>query len=288
MEKKDLLKKEDFQIFLDKNIKKILFIGGSDTGKTTLLKDIANFLFEKGKDVFIFDCDIGQSHVGPPTTVGYAKLKEKIEDFYLNPEKFYFVGAVTPASSIVEFLTGIFKIYRYLEDKNGKVLIDTTGYIRDRNAISLKIHKIEILKPDFVILLERDNELEEIVKFLLFSTIKYVRIKVENLPSKNMEERAFYRKMRFSQYFQNLQEIELDLNNVSVKMINFKNIDKFSDILNIDFKDFLCSLKNEFFEDVSLGIIKTKEKDRIKILAPKDNLKGLNIKGITISNFLVF
>ncbi|MCX7916877.1 MAG: Clp1/GlmU family protein [bacterium] len=286
MEKFEILKKEEFEIFLKNGIKKILFIGGSDTGKTTLIKDIANFLFENNKDVFIFDCDIGQSHIGPPTTIGYAKLKEKIgDDFYLKPEKFYFTGTVSPSFSIINFLTGVIKINKYLEGKRGKILIDTTGYIKDKTAISLKINKIEIIQPDLVILLEKENELEEIVEFLKFTKIIYKRITVKDLPIKNMEERANYRKMRFSQYFENTKEIILELDKISIKIINFKNISKFNEIFNFDLKRVLCSLKNEFFEDISLGIIKQQENRKLIILVPEE-IDIKKIKGITISNFL--
>ena len=281
MEKIELLKEEDLKIILSKNIKKILFIGGTDTGKTTLIKDIANFLYEK-EDVYIFDCDIGQSHVGPPTTIGYAKIENKIENFYLNPEKFYFVGSITPSSAIIEFITGIIKIDRYLNEKEGKILIDTTGYIKDEIALSLKINKIEILRPDFVILLEKENELKRIEIFLNHTDIKYKKIKVENLPVKNIEERANYRKMIFFEYFNNLKIIDLNINEISVKILNFK----ISDFLNTDLKGRICSLRNEFFEDFTLGIINKIENEKIEIFVPQKNLNYRKIKGIVISGLI--
>lgn len=285
MEGIEILKKEEFESFLRKEIKKVIFIGGSDTGKTTLIKNIANFLFQNKEEVFIFDCDIGQSHIGPPTTIGYAKLKERIgDDFYLNPDKFYFVGSVTPSLAIVEFLTGVFKIFQYLNNKKGKILVDTTGYIRDKLAISFKINKILILKPDLVILLERENELDEIVEFLKFTPVEYKRIKIKDIPFKSAEDRANYRKKRFIQYFQNFKEIDIDINKISVRILNFKT--NFLDILKMDLKNFLCSLKNEFFEDISLGIVKKNEREKLKILIP-EKTKIEKIKGITISNFLM-
>lgn len=287
MEKIEILKREEFEFFLKEEIRKIIFIGGSDTGKTTLIKDVANFLFKNKKDVYIFDCDVGQSHVGPPTTIGYAKLKEELkDDFYLKPDKFYFVGAVAPSFSLIDFLTGVIIIDRYIEKEKGKILIDTTGYIRDKIAISLKINKIEILKPDFVILLERENELEEIIEFLKLTKIGFKRIKVENLPSKNMEDRANYRKMRFLQYFQNFKEIFLNLENLSIKLINFKNLNSFSDIFNMDLNGFLCSLKNDDFEDITLGIIKERVDKKIKVIVPSE-VEIDEVKGITISSFLL-
>jgi polynucleotide 5'-hydroxyl-kinase GRC3/NOL9 len=281
MEKIELLKEEDLKIILSKNIKKILFIGGTNTGKTTLIKDIANFLYEK-EDVYIFDCDIGQSHVGPPTTIGYAKVENKIENFYLNPEKFYFVGSITPSSAIIEFITGIIKIDRYLNEKRGKILIDTTGYIKDEIALSLKINKIEILRPDFVILLEKENELKRIEFFLNHTDIKYKKIKVENLPVKNIEERANYRKTIFFEYFNNLKIIDLNINEISVKILNFK----ISDFLNTDLKGRICSLRNEIFEDFTLGIINKIENEKIEILVPQKNLNYRKIKGMVISGLI--
>ena len=150
MKKIDLLNDEELEVLKSDKIKKILFIGGSDTGKTTLIKNIANYLFKEGIEIFIFDCDIGQSHVGPPTTIGYAKVKNLIEEFYFEPEKFYFVGSVTPATCVIEFLTGISKMNNLISKEKGKILIDTTGYIKDRLAIFLKIHKIEIIMPEFL------------------------------------------------------------------------------------------------------------------------------------------
>jgi polynucleotide 5'-kinase involved in rRNA processing len=146
----------------------------------------------------------------------------------------------------------------------------------------LKINKIEILKPDFVILLEKENELKRIEIFLNHTDIKYKKIKVENLPVKNIEERANYRKTIFLEYFNNLKIIELNLNEISVKILNFK----ISDFLNTDLKGRICSLRNEIFEDFTLGIINKIENEKIEILVPQKNLNYRKIKGIVISGLI--
>jgi len=143
----------------------------------------------------------------------------------------------------------------------------------------LKINKIEILKPDFVILLEKENELKGIEIFLKHTDIKYKKIKVENLPVKNIEERANYRKTIFFEYFNNLKIIELNLNEISVKILNFK----ISDFLNTDWEGRICSLRNEFFEDFTLGIINKIENEKIEVLIPEKNLTCEKIRGIIIS-----
>jgi len=282
MEKIDLLNNDELEILKTDEIKKILFIGGSDTGKTTLIKKIANYLFKEGIDIFIFDCDIGQSHVGPPTTIGYAKVKNLIDEFYLEPEKFYFTGSVTPATCIIEFLTGITKINNSISRKKGKILIDTTGYIKDKLAIFLKIHKIEIIMPEIVVLIERENELEEIKKFLAYTEIKFLNIKLsENLPVKTIEERAKYRNEIFKKYFSNKREFELDINKVSIKFLNFKNTTEAKERINLC--GYLCSLKNKSLQDICLGIIESVNENKIKIIIPEKDIN--EISGITISNF---
>ena len=48
-----------------------LVLGAADTGKTTLAEAIARRAASSGP-VGVIDADIGQSHIGPPTTVGWA------------------------------------------------------------------------------------------------------------------------------------------------------------------------------------------------------------------------
>lgn len=287
MEEINLLKKEVCEIFKSKKINKILFIGGSDTGKTTLIKNIANFLFEE-ENIFIFDCDVGQSHVGPPTTIGYAKLKDKIDDFYLEADKFYFVGSITPSNSIIEFITGVSFINQFINKEKGKILIDTTGYVKNRLAISLKIKKIEILQPDYIILLEKETELEEIERFLKFSEIKYTKLKVKDIPLKSMEERALYRKNIFLKYFGNVKKIVLNLEEISIKMTNLRGIYKISDIKNINLIGSLCGLKKDLYNYICLGIISEMKNSLIKIFIPdRIDINFKSIKSISLSNFFL-
>jgi len=59
---------------------KCLLLGASDTGKTTLAAAIAKRVASACPVGFV-DADIGQSHIGPPTTVGWALVEEPATDF---------------------------------------------------------------------------------------------------------------------------------------------------------------------------------------------------------------
>src|SRR5918999_822328 len=50
-----------------------MVIGEGDTGKTTLVTALANALVERGFRVAVLDADLGQSEIGPPTTIGLGR-----------------------------------------------------------------------------------------------------------------------------------------------------------------------------------------------------------------------
>lgn len=285
MEKFKLLKDDEIEIIKRKDIKKILLIGGSDTGKTTLIMDIANILIKGKNKVFIIDSDVGQSHIGPPTTIGIAEIKNGVSNISkIKEDEIYFVGSITPSGNILGMITGIKKMSNYRW--KGKLLIDTTGYINDPLAIYLKIHKIEILKPDLVILLEKGNELELIKKFIKFSSVNLINIKVpEIIPSKSMEERANYRKRKFIEYFKNSREEKIEFDNLSIKIIGFRYIKQLEEIFSLNLKGALVSFFDKEFKDISLGLILDKNEKCLKIATPLRNFS--EIKGITISNFFL-
>ncbi|MCK5286431.1 MAG: hypothetical protein KAJ59_01330, partial [Thermodesulfovibrionia bacterium] len=52
----------------------IMVMGNSDTGKTTLIECIADLLAQ-GTTVGIVDLDMGQSHIGLPTTIAWGKIQ---------------------------------------------------------------------------------------------------------------------------------------------------------------------------------------------------------------------
>ena len=48
----------------------VLVIGATDAGKSTFCRFLADVALAKGCKVACVDADIGQSQIGPPTTIG--------------------------------------------------------------------------------------------------------------------------------------------------------------------------------------------------------------------------
>src|SRR2546429_86573 len=55
-----------------------LILGTSDTGKTFLTARLAAALAARGERVAVVDADVGQSEIGPPTTVGLGRVSRAL------------------------------------------------------------------------------------------------------------------------------------------------------------------------------------------------------------------
>ncbi|ACV25223.1 GTPase or GTP-binding protein-like protein [Methanocaldococcus fervens AG86] len=195
---------------------KILIVGGIDSGKTTLTTFLANELLNLGFKVAIIDCDIGQKSILPPATISLAFLEENFSNLCeIKPHKSYFVGSTSPIQFFGEMITGTKLLCDYAEDKADVIIIDTTGLISNSGA-DLKRMKIEAVKPDIVIALQKRNELNHILK-PFENKIKIFYLKVyEYAKSFNRDERREIRVEKWKQYFKNSKIYVIGFNEVFI------------------------------------------------------------------------
>lgn len=163
----------------------VLFLGGVDTGKSTLIKSLHQ---ELGGEVL--DADLGQSEIGPPTCVSRGD--------YNHVEESYFVGDISPRGNFVQLLSAV---QAALRGAKRPCLIDTDGYISGEAARSLKGEMVNLVQPDLLVLLQRRGELDY---FKLFARkgIEVLELKVTHQGSKSREERIRAREEAFRRYFQ--------------------------------------------------------------------------------------
>lgn len=130
----DLLK----QLPQDKG--RVIVIGGSDTGKTTLCRWLLSKLPEQTRPALV-DSDIGQSTVGPPACIGWRKAGR-------TEYQFTFTGDITPATHPTATLAGTCRAVLAAETAGANmVLLDTSGYLGGRGGFELKSAKLELLAP---------------------------------------------------------------------------------------------------------------------------------------------
>src|SRR3972149_8602329 len=84
----------------------VLFLGEPDVGKSTCALYLVEELRSRGFPVALVDGDIGQAHLGPPATQGFALATSQ----GLQLQNLYFVGAITPAGFLMQVAGGLEKL----------------------------------------------------------------------------------------------------------------------------------------------------------------------------------
>jgi polynucleotide 5'-kinase involved in rRNA processing len=142
-------------------------IGGLDTGKSTFCRMLAEVAVRSGRKVAYLDADVGQSTVGPPATIGlkFIATDEDLEPEHLSrADAMYFVGATSPNNHMLPMVVGMTKLAVLARAEGVDVIVvDTTGFIDGTKGQVLKLHKVEVLEPDFVVGFHRGGELAPIL-----------------------------------------------------------------------------------------------------------------------------
>ncbi len=255
-----------FKICKKKKVKKIMLIGGTDVGKSHLIKDLARYL-NKNYSTAIVDLDVGQSHIGPPTTVSWAPLKKSFSSWNdLKPKQFFFTGVVSPAKNLLRFISGAGLITETAASSCEKVLIDTTGLIGGNIGRILKQSLIDTIKPDIIIAIQNENELEHILRpYTKIKSMKVYYLKpAPGVRLKSLETRAKYRTILFKKYFHNNFLMELPLHRYPMVFLG-----RYEDLTEIVLKNRIVSLRDKRNRDRVLGIIESVNEKTITIRVKK-------------------
>lgn len=214
---------------------RVLLLGQSDVGKSTFCRYLIDYACAKSLKAALIDADIGQSQIGPPTTIGMklfdkkpegAKLntpfggyeddtddtsnksktgkKELNDGHHLDADALYFVGAISPLSHLLPVLTGTRLMIDACKDQEVDfTVIDTTGFVDGGAAVMLKQQKIDILRPHHVVCIGRPKDLDNIVSCYSnqnWLTLHYM-LPHKLVRTKSSETRKKHRTVKFETYF---------------------------------------------------------------------------------------
>ena len=184
----------------------VLVIGATDVGKSTFCRFLIDSAMGRGLKTAFVDTDVGQSQIGPPTTIGMKSFDPESPSVQFNSisDQLYFVGDLSPRGHSLEVLTGTrLMVDRARETEADFIVVDTSGYIHDTPAVTLKRHKIELIRPNHVVCLGRSSELEHITACYRqqdWLDIHYL-LPHRNVRSKSSKARSQYRQTQFDVYF---------------------------------------------------------------------------------------
>jgi polynucleotide 5'-kinase involved in rRNA processing len=283
---------------------KIMVLGIS-SGKTTLIKYLANNIIAEGFKLGYLDSDLGQQIMFLPTTINIGEIKDYIissEDII--SEDTVFIGATFPKGNYKFILSHSCKelIDNYLSNhkETDVLLIDTDGWIKSEAGIIYKSFFIKTTDPD-VIVIFHDDSIEEL-KLIeekaadLKKDRKIFLIKEENkyIYNKDKEERRFLRQSQFAKVLEEYRKISIPLRNIQFvktdydlerdeileREINVRNL------VNLPYHYVIIALMTEDSELIKVGLLFSinLEKDYILLFSDITYKEQVKVKKILLGS----
>ncbi len=199
----------------------VLVVGAVDTGKSTLVRYLWSRLSGQ-TPLAVIDADIGQSVLGPPTT---QTLRLATPD---DPSAFpprgrmarWFVGAISPRGHMLPTVIGVSRLVALAKRWGAQtILVDTTGMVAPHvGGVALKWAKFDLVRPDVVIALQRERELEPLIAPWRYSRrFRLIELPVSPLVRvRTRAERVSWRQYRFRVYFRRARDLEIPVERLAL------------------------------------------------------------------------
>lgn len=187
--------------------KTIICIGDMDTGKTSLVARLLDLFRSRGERPVHVDLDMGQSTIGPPTTIG---LKDGRGRTHL-----CFVGNTSPYGVTGEIRKALDRLGRLLASLDSpRTVIDTPGLVKGGFGLFLARMEMGAFNPDLVVIVDRQGESSHIVTWLQEMAVECLKLPPPaeariRLPG----ERRCYRSRLFERYFREARIRRIGLRN---------------------------------------------------------------------------
>jgi len=194
----------------------VFIVGATDTGKTTLARCLYSKLLEQGRRAAYIDCDVGQSSIGPPGTLGleYVGANQR------RCRHLFFVGSNTPRGHFLPMVIGAHKLNLLAQQRKCEsVIVDTTGLVDPRQGGTvLKCWKLELLRPTEVVAFQRENELGELLQAVGHEYDDAITVLAvpDGVQVRDRRQRYAYRHQLWRSYLGRAMVMEIDTRRVDV------------------------------------------------------------------------
>jgi polynucleotide 5'-hydroxyl-kinase GRC3/NOL9 len=182
----------------------VMVIGDIDSGKTSFCTFLVNEAVRTKRRTAIIDADLGQSDIGPPSTIGFSLIKSSVKDlFEIEAERAYFVGVTSPTGAAKRVLDGLTTLRTQASNMNiDFLIINTDGWIEGEAATEYKASLVDHVRPDVVIGTQHGEELAPILNAL----DKTKTLTVSSSPAvhkRSREKRKVLRELGYAKYLKN-------------------------------------------------------------------------------------
>jgi polynucleotide 5'-hydroxyl-kinase GRC3/NOL9 len=249
----------------------VMVVGATDTGKTTFARYLFLALNSLGYKAGLLDGDPGQSSLGPPATLSLAFSLETDDDIPdAGQVRRYFVGSITPQGHMLPVVVGGAMLARSaFENGVQTVIYDTSGLVDPQmGGLALKMAKIDLLRPQVVFAIQRDEELEPLLTPLRRSRrLRVVTLQpVPNLQRRGAAERRHHRTQQYVRYFHPARHLSVEWHNLAVFPLPVFRLHR------------LLALEDANGLVAGLGIVTDidRPRKRVTLLTPLENLDGVD------------
>jgi polynucleotide 5'-hydroxyl-kinase GRC3/NOL9 len=226
-----------------------VIVGDVDSGKSSLCTYIANVCVWSGLRVGVVDGDVGQSDIGPPTTVSSARVSQPVMSLReLEPETSFFVGDTSPSSGPDKLIRLLVKLKTHLAMSSDVVILNTDGWIGDPAALRFKEELVREMKPDLVLGLSRAEEIDSLLNILSSASLKLSSSTYSRMRSK--DERKDAREEGYRRFLSGSKVMRIGQDQTRLRMFDHPE----QSILRWErtFKGFIAGLLDD--EEMLLGI----------------------------------
>jgi polynucleotide 5'-hydroxyl-kinase GRC3/NOL9 len=185
---------------LDKPVT-VLVMGGVDSGKTSFCTFLVNAALKEKLRTAVIDADLGQSDVGPPSTVGFNFVTEPVKDlFELEAQDAVFVGSTSPSGAISKIVDGLMCLKaKVMEAGADFLVVNSDGWVEGEEASAYKVQLAETVGCSAVVGMQHGNELNPIL-----DTLHGVKVVVVDSPQliqpRSRDKRKLLRELSYKKY----------------------------------------------------------------------------------------
>ena len=179
----------------------VMVIGGMDSGKTSFCTYLVNEAVNNKIKTCVVDADLGQSDVGPPSTVGFTFVTEPIKDLFdIDADDAFFVGCTSPSGALNKLVEGLTQMKNRLTGDGVELLvINTDGWVEGEEASAYKVQLAEKVNPTAVVGMQRGNELTPLLDSL--DGVKVFAVTSPQLiQPRGREKRKLLRELGYKKY----------------------------------------------------------------------------------------
>ncbi len=197
-----------------------LVLGANDTGKSTLVTRLAGALAAAGHAVGVVDADLGQSDVGPPTTVGLGLVRGALQHLdEAEVAALEFLGVTSPATCMHQTADAAGRLVRSAREHGcDRVIVNTSGLVDGALGRTLKRLKIERVVPDVLVALQRSAECEPILDACMRAQPPVIlRLPAATTTRRSATARRQARRLALETHLKGAASVTLDLARVAAR-----------------------------------------------------------------------